>query len=141
MTMGHDMGRYYRQQYFSKNLVAVIPNITTPRSIDTPDVALLPEDVEAQNASDTGNALSGTDDSSSPTRRLEEPPFGARPAVFHNNFQEAAFVFMATMAIATSTFLTGVTVVVTESIGRDLNMTQSQISWIAAAATYVPLLF
>ncbi|KAI8679690.1 MFS domain-containing protein [Fusarium keratoplasticum] len=60
---------------------------------------------------------------------------GARPECFKNTFQEVAFVFMATIAMATNTFLTGSTVIVTAAIGKDLGMTQSQISWIAAAAT------
>lgn len=60
---------------------------------------------------------------------------GARPECFKNTFQEVAFVFMATIAMATNTFLTGSTVIVTAAIGKDLDMTQSQISWIAAAAT------
>ncbi|KAF4459173.1 major facilitator superfamily [Fusarium albosuccineum] len=60
---------------------------------------------------------------------------GARPRCFKNTFQEVAFVFMATIAMATNTFLTGSTVIVTAAIGRDLGMTQSQISWISAAAT------
>ncbi|KAH7017474.1 major facilitator superfamily domain-containing protein [Ilyonectria destructans] len=42
---------------------------------------------------------------------------------------------MATVAMATSAFLTGATVIVTASIGKDLDMSQSQISWISAAAT------
>ncbi|KAH7160761.1 major facilitator superfamily domain-containing protein [Dactylonectria macrodidyma] len=42
---------------------------------------------------------------------------------------------MATVAMATNTFLTGATVIVTAAIGKDLGMSQSQISWISAAAT------
>ena len=61
--------------------------------------------------------------------------FGMRPECFRNTFQEVAFVFMATIAMATNTFLTGSTVIVTAAIGKDLGMTQSQISWISAAAT------
>ncbi|KAF4974190.1 hypothetical protein FZEAL_8868 [Fusarium zealandicum] len=60
---------------------------------------------------------------------------GARPECFKNTFQEVAFVIMATVAMATNTFLTGSTVIVTAAIGKDLGMSQSQISWIAAAAT------
>lgn len=60
---------------------------------------------------------------------------GERPACFKNTFHEVAFVFMATVAMATNTFFTGSTVIVTAAIGRDLDMTQSQISWITAAAT------
>ncbi|KEY74196.1 hypothetical protein S7711_00355 [Stachybotrys chartarum IBT 7711] len=70
--------------------------------------------------------------------------FGERPSCFRNSLQEVSFVFIATVAMATNTFLTGSTVVITAAVGADLNMSQSQISWIAAAATalarisYVP---
>ncbi|KFA55543.1 hypothetical protein S40293_02028 [Stachybotrys chartarum IBT 40293] len=61
--------------------------------------------------------------------------FGERPSCFRNSLQEVSFVFIATVAMATNTFLTGSTVVITAAVGADLNMSQSQISWIAAAAT------
>ncbi|KAH7328302.1 major facilitator superfamily domain-containing protein [Stachybotrys elegans] len=60
---------------------------------------------------------------------------GDRPECFKNTLQEVLFVFMATIAMATNTFLTGSTVVITAAVGADLDMSQSQISWIAAAAT------
>lgn len=60
---------------------------------------------------------------------------GARPSCFNNTFQEVSFVFMATVAMASNTFLSGATVIVTASIGRDLGMSQSEITWISAAAT------
>lgn len=63
--------------------------------------------------------------------------FGDRPECFKNTFQEVSFVFQATMATATSSFLTGVCLIVTASIGRDLGMTQGQISWITASTRYV----
>lgn len=59
---------------------------------------------------------------------------GARPACFKNTFQEVSFVFMATIALAMSSFLSGATTVVTATIGEDLDMSQSQITWISAAA-------
>lgn len=62
--------------------------------------------------------------------------FGDRPDCFKNTFQEVSFVFQATMATATSSFLTGVCLIVTASIGRDLGMTQGQISWITASTRY-----
>lgn len=63
--------------------------------------------------------------------------FGDRPECFKNTFQEVSFVFQATMATATSSFLTGVCLIVTASIGRDLGMTQGQISWITASTRCV----
>ncbi|KAL2274757.1 hypothetical protein FJTKL_02736 [Diaporthe vaccinii] len=41
------------------------------------------------------------------------------------------------MATATSSFLTGVCLIVTASIGRDLGMSQGQISWITASTSLV----
>lgn len=63
--------------------------------------------------------------------------FGDRPDCFKNTYQEVSFVFQATMATATSSFLTGVCLIVTASIGRDLGMTQGQISWITASTRCV----
>lgn len=73
-------------------------------------------------ASEGENAASGVRDD-----------FGRRPDCFKSTFQEVSFVFQATMATATSSFLTGVCLIVTASIGRDLGMTQGQISWITAS--------
>ena len=61
--------------------------------------------------------------------------FGQRPQCFRSTFQEILFVFMATIGMATNTFLVGATVIVTASVGKDLGMSQSQISWIGAATT------
>jgi hypothetical protein len=62
--------------------------------------------------------------------------FGARPECFKNTLQEVSFVAEATLATATTSFLTGVSVIVTATIGRDLGMTQSEISWITASTSY-----
>jgi hypothetical protein len=59
--------------------------------------------------------------------------FGERPQCFKNTLQEAAFVFQATNATAASSFFQGASAIVTVSIGRDLAMTQGQISWITAS--------
>jgi MFS family permease len=61
--------------------------------------------------------------------------FGERPQCFRNTLQEVLFVLMATIGMATNNFLVGATVIVTASVGRDLGMSQSQISWIGAATT------
>lgn len=60
---------------------------------------------------------------------------GDRPACFRNTAQEVSFVAQATIAMASNPFLTGVTSTVTATIGRELGMTQGQISWIAASTT------
>lgn len=72
----------------------------------------------------------------SPPSRIKTS-FGARPACFRNTFQEVSFVFQATVATATTSFLTGVGMIVTASIGRDLGMTQGEISWITASTSLV----
>jgi hypothetical protein len=70
-----------------------------------------------------------------PSPKALRSSFGERPECFKNTFQEVGFVLMATMATATASFLTGATVIVTASIGHDLGMTQSEISWIGAATS------
>ncbi len=59
--------------------------------------------------------------------------FGARPACFKTTFQEVAFVSQATVATATSSFFQGASAIITASIGRDLGMSQGQITWITAS--------
>ncbi len=61
-------------------------------------------------------------------------PFGSRPAVFRSTAHEVAFVLQATAAVMTTSFLAGTSSVVTASVGRDLDMTQGQVSWISAAS-------
>lgn len=60
---------------------------------------------------------------------------GQRPACFSSTVQEVSFVAQSTIAMSTTTFLVGASSIVTASIGRDLNMTQAEISWIAASTT------
>lgn len=60
---------------------------------------------------------------------------GTRPECFKSTFQEICFIFMATLAMATNSLVTGAMIIVTASIGRDLHMTQAQITWISAATT------
>ncbi|KAI9171079.1 MFS-type transporter [Paramyrothecium foliicola] len=73
--------------------------------------------------------------STSPKNDSKANAIGERPACFRNTLQEVSFVFMATIGMATNTFLVGATVIVTAAIGKDLGMSQSQISWIGAATT------
>ncbi|KAH8681577.1 major facilitator superfamily domain-containing protein [Xylariales sp. PMI_506] len=63
--------------------------------------------------------------------------FGERPECFKSTFQEVSFVFQATVATATTSFLTGVGMIVTARIGQDLGMTQGEISWITASTSLV----
>jgi len=59
--------------------------------------------------------------------------FGERPKYFKSTFQEVVFVIQATNATAANSFFQGASAIVTASIGRDLGMTQGQISWITAS--------
>ncbi|KAI0484738.1 major facilitator superfamily domain-containing protein [Xylariaceae sp. FL0804] len=63
--------------------------------------------------------------------------FGDRPACFKNTLQEVSFVFQATVATATTSFLTGTALIITVPVSRDLGMTQGQISWITASTSLV----
>jgi len=63
----------------------------------------------------------------------EEATAGRRPECFSSTLQECLFVLMATMSIGMSSILYGSTTVITAPIGRDLNMTSAQITWINAS--------
>lgn len=98
------------------------------------------EPIPAQLRTATSALTLSTDESASERKHAAKGTknyFGDRPECFKNTFQEVSFVFQATMATATSSFLTGVCLIVTASIGRDLGMTQGQISWITASTRYV----
>lgn len=71
--------------------------------------------------------------------RLEriQTNFGDRPECFKNTFQEISFVFQATVATATTSFLMGVGMIITVPVSRDLGMTQGEIAWISASTSYV----
>jgi len=56
-----------------------------------------------------------------------------RPACFNSTFQEIMFVLTATMAIAMGVLVAGSVTVTSSFIGRDLNMTTAQITWISSA--------
>ena len=58
-----------------------------------------------------------------------------RPACFTSTFQEVLFVLTATMAIAMSALLVGSVTVTSSFIGRDLNMSTAEITWITSASS------
>jgi hypothetical protein len=62
---------------------------------------------------------------------------GDRPECFTSTLQECLFVLTATMSIGMSSFLYGICTVITAPIGRDLNMTSAEITWINASSAYV----
>ncbi|KAL7934691.1 MFS general substrate transporter [Trichoderma chlorosporum] len=82
--------------------------------------------------SQSDNSISGRAATNPSTQRNS---IGKRPECFKNTFQEIYFIFMATLAMATNSLVTGAMIIVTASIGRDLHMTQAQITWISAATT------
>jgi MFS family permease len=59
----------------------------------------------------------------------------ARPACFKSTTQEVLFVLTATMAIAMGAFTSGAVTVISASVGKDLNMTTSEITWITSSST------
>jgi len=61
----------------------------------------------------------------------------SRPSCFRNMIEEIVFIFTVMMATASTTFIQGVIVINTALIGKDLRMTESQITWISAAVGYV----
>ena len=58
-----------------------------------------------------------------------------RPECFSSTVQEVLFVLTATMAIAMGALLTGSVTVVSSFIGRDLDMTTAEITWISSATS------
>ena len=58
----------------------------------------------------------------------------ACPASFRSTTQEILFILTATMGVAMPSFLQGCTIVISSFVGRDLNMTTSQITWITASS-------
>jgi hypothetical protein len=63
------------------------------------------------------------------------PASGGRPECFRSTPQEVFFVLTATMAMGMSPFLLGLCTVITSQIGRDLDMTSAEITWISAASS------
>lgn len=66
---------------------------------------------------------------------LQQDP-NTRPKHFRNNFEECIFVFTVMMATASTTFIQGVVVINTATIGKSLHMTAAEITWIGAAIGY-----
>ena len=62
-------------------------------------------------------------------------PFGARPACFSSTLQEVLFVLTASMAIGINSFLYGAVTVISSFVGRDLNMSTAELSWMQGASS------
>ncbi|KIV99075.1 uncharacterized protein PV09_09182 [Verruconis gallopava] len=91
------------------------------------------ESIDAKLERDVVNQRSP--DSSPRTASVGSGRLGARPACFDSTIQEVLFVITCTMAIALSSMTAGVVSVITSFVGRDLNMTNAEITWISAASS------
>lgn len=60
----------------------------------------------------------------------------ARPECFTSTLQECLFVISVTMAVAMTSFLTGSITVMSSFAGRELNMSNAEITWMNAATRY-----
>jgi MFS family permease len=59
--------------------------------------------------------------------------YGARPACFNSTLAECLFVATTTAALAATSVFTGSILTTTEPIGKSLNMTDAQLTWLWAA--------
>lgn len=96
-------------------------------------------DSTAKSSSSSGSihTTNGDEEHGMSTLERIKSKFGDRPECFKNTFQEISFIFQATIATATTSFLSGVALVITVPVSRDLGMTQGEIAWISAATSYV----
>jgi hypothetical protein len=79
-----------------------------------------------------------TEVGTSPIDRPRSPTLskhGGRPEVFKSTLQEVLFVLTATMAIGISSMTAGSITVITSFVGKDLNMTTPEITWLSAASS------
>jgi hypothetical protein len=60
----------------------------------------------------------------------------SRPKNFRSTFEECVFVFTVMMCASSTTFLQGVTIINTATIGKDLIMNAAEVTWISAALGY-----
>lgn len=58
--------------------------------------------------------------------------YGARPECFSSTVQECLFVLTTTVAVGMNSIFGGATLCMTNEIGRDLNMTAAEVSWLWA---------
>jgi hypothetical protein len=73
--------------------------------------------------------------SSTTSSPAQDEKYGARPACFKSTLQEILFVVTCTMAIGLSSMTAGVITVISSFVGRDLGMTNAEITWLAAAVS------
>ena len=75
------------------------------------------------------------DDEVAPSLPAKDP--NARPECFNSAAQEILFVIAVTMAVAMSAFLSGSVTVSITFAGRDLEMSNAEVTWMSAATSYV----
>ncbi|KAI2637175.1 MFS general substrate transporter [Hypomontagnella submonticulosa] len=93
--------------------------------------------LKSSSLSDNGPITSYDTERGASTLERIKTNFGDRPECFKNTFQEISFVFQATVATATTSFLAGVAMIITVPVSRDLGMTQGEIAWISASTSLV----
>ncbi|OQN98188.1 hypothetical protein B0A48_15464 [Cryoendolithus antarcticus] len=59
----------------------------------------------------------------------------ARPACFKSTIQEVLFVLTCTMAIAMPAYVAGMITVISSFVGRDLDMTTAEITWLTSSTS------
>jgi MFS family permease len=107
---------------------------TSPNQENDCQVVMAPTSRDDNNKKSGGDGHDGAAIEARAPSPLPRPgDFGERPACFKSTTQEVAFIFMATMAVATNPFFVGGASIITASIGQDLGMTQGQITWITAS--------
>lgn len=93
-----------------------------------------PEDLE-KSGSYSAHSPTASDESTQENDLAPVETNNVRPACFKSTIQEVLFVLTATMAIAMGALLTGSITVISSFIGRDLDMSTAQITWISSAST------
>lgn len=94
----------------------------------TADLEHSTQDVELRSLEPPGSVAT-------PLEPIDTDPHGSRPACFNSLLQECLFVLTTTVAVGQSSIFTGALLCMTNSIGKDLNMTAAEVTWISAAQT------
>ncbi|KAK4550852.1 hypothetical protein LTR36_000432 [Oleoguttula mirabilis] len=99
-----------------------------------PSLSVEPEDEVMEKGADSSPpAAIGADDKAPMDEIRQVETNNVRPACFKSTFQEVLFVLTATMAIAMGSLMIGSVTVTSSFIGKDLNMSTAEITWISSA--------
>lgn len=66
---------------------------------------------------------------------IKEKRAGDRPDCFNSTLQEILFVLTCTMAVSMTSFTVGAVIVITDQVGKDLGMSNAELTWISAASS------